>query len=234
MSLIQYHLVPVQIAYICLFAQGNFSRVGSLLKCFFSHTLWSNLERKTVREPSCDELSVTNLLPQQQQQSGSTREQRDQTCDDSVRDFIAPTICSLCSCSIAEVSSAPHLLHSQLLLTMLRLYTTKSLIKAVFSSLQSSQAHLLREHRGEKMLHKKLLIICGILNKAARAKGQEISEHPKFSSNVIEAIMLLIKSDFVETTSASMFLSEFIKVFIYTLCLLLCSTFSYMQGRYSM
>ncbi len=139
-------------------------------------------------------------------------EQRKQTNDDSVRNFIAPTICSLCSCSIAEVSSAPHLRHSQLLLTMLRLYTTKSLIKAVFSSLESSHAHLLRDHRGERVLHKKLLIICGILSKAARVRGDGMSEHPEFSSNIVEAILLLIKSEFVEKESACVYLTEFVKV----------------------
>jgi len=169
-----------------------------------------------VRLPSHDEVSVTNFLPSPLEphphQADLTREEQEKTSDDTVREFIAPTICSLCSCSIAEVSSAPHLLHSQLLLTMLRLYVSKSLIKAVFSSLESTQAHLLRDHRDEKMLHKKLLIICSILSKAARIRGRGMSEHPEFCCNVVEAILVLIKSEFVEAASASMFLAEFIKV----------------------
>ena len=62
------------------------------------------------------------------------------------------------------------------------------------------------------MLHKKLLIICGILSKAARVRGRGILEHPEFTCNIVEAVLVLIKSEFVETASACMFLAEFVKV----------------------
>ena len=37
-------------------------------------------------------------------------------------------------------------------------------------------------------------------------------EHPEFTCNIVEAVLVLIKSEFVETASACMFLAEFVKV----------------------
>lgn len=90
------------------------------------------------------------------------------------------------------------------------MYANKTLIRSVFSSLESNHPHLIREYREEKLLQKKLLVICTVMSKAARF--EEIAEHTQFSENIVEGIMLLLKCDLVEPKSAGMLISEMLKV----------------------
>ncbi len=107
-------------------AQNNFARVGSFLKCIFSHSLWNALERKTVHIASPEpESSVRQLLEGEGEGPGggyyaSCSKEEEFRIDDTTRDYIAPTICSLCANSIAAVSREVDTSHSQLLLTMIR------------------------------------------------------------------------------------------------------------------
>ena len=112
------------------YPQNNFARVGSFLKCIFSHSLWNAMERKTVRlslEPNTASSTVRQLLeaggdgegPGGGYYSASSKEEEFRT-DDSTRDYIAPTICALCANSIAAVSHSVDSNYSQLLLTMMR------------------------------------------------------------------------------------------------------------------
>lgn len=93
---------------------------------------------------------------------------------------------------------------------MCRLYANKTLIRSVFSSLESNHPHLIREYREEKLLQKKLLVICTVLSRAARFES--ITEHAQFTENIVEGIMLLLKCDLVEPKSAGMLISEMLKV----------------------
>ncbi len=68
----------------------------------------------------------------------------------------------------------------------------------------------MREYRGEKALQKKLLIICTVMSKAARFEST--TEHAQFTENIVEGIMLLLKCDLVERKSASMLLTEILRV----------------------
>ncbi len=172
------------------------------------------MERKTVRFVSDPEISVKALVVSTRGvYSSPSNEEEDISLDDATREFIAPTICSLCSSSISAVSMSVDTNYSNLLLTMVRLYANRTLIKAVFSSLESNQAHLIKEYRGEKILKKKLLILCMILSKAARfEKG--LVDHPEFTANILETILLLLQCDLVDTSSSNSFFSELIKVII--------------------
>ena len=191
--------------------QSKFSRVKSFLKCFLSHSVWDNQERrKTVHFSLDSEPSVKELLSSSHQ-SAATQEE-DISRDNAVCDFIAPTVCSLCSDSMASVSHSSHLLHSRFLLALLHLHCTPSLIKAIFSSLESNHSVLIREFRKEQWLTQRLLILCSILTKAARVDDGGISVHPEFTANLIESMLLLIKCDTAEMKSISVFLSDYIKV----------------------
>lgn len=197
--------------------QTNFARVGSLLKCIFSHTLWDVMERKTVRLASQPEIKVRKLLRMNSYYSSSESGGREEEegeglrCDDTIRDFIAPTICSLCSDSIAAVSREVDVNHSKLLLTMVRLYANPTLVRSVFSALESNHSQLIREYRGERILKQKLLVMCTVLSKAARLE-RGLREHAQFSEDVVEAVLLLLKCDMVDSSSAFLFLSELSKV----------------------
>lgn len=152
-------------------------------------------------------------------QSTTTIRQDDAVVDIVVRDFVAPTVCSLCGNSIAAVSLSLHVLHSRLLLTMLRLFSNASLIKAVFSTLESNHSFLMRDYRGDRRLQQKPLIICRILSKAARVENGGVAKHPEFSANVIDSMLCITKSDFSDIKSISFFLSEYVKV---GCCFLFC------------
>lgn len=70
----------------------------------------------------------------------------------------------------------------------------------------------MKDYQTDRRLQQKLLILCSILTKASRVEEGGMAEHMEFSSNVIEAMLLLIKCDFVEVESASVFVSEYLKV----------------------
>ena len=103
--------------------------MASFLKCIFSHSLWNAMERKTVYinpEPE-NSSSVRQLLEAEGEGEGpgggyysACSKEEEFRSDDTTRDFIAPTICSLCANSIAAISRAVDCNHSQLLLTMIR------------------------------------------------------------------------------------------------------------------
>ena len=139
-------------------------------------------------------------------------------CDEATRDFIAPTICSLCSNSIAAVSWGVETHHAQLLLTMVRLYANKTLIRSVYSSLESNHSQLMPEYMGEKVLKEKLLVICMVLVKGAQL-GEGLETHPHFTENIVEAVLLLLKCDLVDTGSSSLYLSELVQVCV---CVCVC------------
>ena len=115
--------------YMHTHAQNNFSRVGSFLKCIFSRSLWNAMERKTVHiNPEPESASSARQLledggegegPGRGYYSACSKEEEFRN-DDTTRDYIAPTICSLCANSIAAVSRIVDSNHSQLLLTMIR------------------------------------------------------------------------------------------------------------------
>lgn len=185
------------------------------MKCIFSHSLWNAMQRKTIRFSAQPEIGVRSFL-RTNESTGSYHyyygsKEEELRCDQSLRDYIAPTICSLCSNSIAAVSREVDPNHSQLLLTMVRLYANRTLVMAVFSSLESSHLQLLREYRGEKVLQKKLLVICTVLSKAARLETG-LAEHPRFTEDIVESVLLLLKCDLVDTPSAGLLLAELVKV----------------------
>ena len=172
------------------------------------------MERKSTSEFSeRQNLMIHNFRLQSGSENYSTtyEELKVKSDDDAARQFMAPAICSLCALSIEAVSSSVNLNHSQLLLTMVRLYADISLIQAVFSCLESNYLYLIKEYRGEKILKKKLLIICTILTKAARIE-KGVVEHTKFTENIVESIILLLQFELVDCTSAALFLSEIMKV----------------------
>lgn len=170
------------------------------------------MERKTVHFSSQPEVLVRNYLVTSGSNyySSGSREEEFRS-DDSIRDFIAPTICSLCSNSIAAVSWEVDANHSHLLLTMVRLYANSTLVRAVYSALESNHLQLIREYHGEKLLKKKLLVICTVLSKAARFE-RGLWDHPRFTEDIVEAILILLKCDLVDAGSASLLLTELIKV----------------------
>ena len=205
--------VNLVITYVIL--QNNFSLVEALLSCFCGHAILPNMERRkevhfcvsSTSESSSTEHPQAPLL-----ESTTTTQEGVLSNKDVVQNFIAPTVCSLCGSSIATVSYTPHLLHSQLLLTMVRLYSNKSLIMAIFSTLESNYSILMKEHRGDRRLQQKLLIICKILTKAARVDKKGMVDHPEFCSNMIETMLVLIRSDCEDVNSIILFVSEYIKV----------------------
>ena len=151
--------------------------------------------------------------------------------DDAIRDFVAPTICSLCSDSIASVTCSVDANHAQLLLTMVRLYGNRALVRSVFSAMESSHTHLLRDFRGEHhILKKKLLVICTVLVKAARLDegcggGQALRDHTDFTADIMESVLLLLKCELVDCDSSKLFLVEIIKVRgreVWEVCVCVC------------
>ena len=171
------------------------------------------MERKTVRFFSESDFPTQELEAPYRDSYSTVSKEDEALRDDATREFIAPTICSLCGNSIAAISDSVNLNHSHLLLTMTRLYADKVLIKSVYSFLESNHNRLIKEHRGdlEKALKKKLLTLCTILSRASRFE-EGLLAHPKYTENVIEAMLVLLNCDLVNSESASMFLSELVKV----------------------
>ncbi len=88
------------------------------------------MERKTVRINPEPQSSVRKLLEEEGGEGegagggvgyySAANTEEEFRSDDATRDFIAPTICSLCANSIAAVSQKVDTNHSQFLLTMIR------------------------------------------------------------------------------------------------------------------
>lgn len=212
------HMFPTH-ACTYIHTQNNFARVGSLLKCIFSHSLWSAMERKTVSFTAGPQVPVRKFLDARDNNySMPAGKEVELKCDEATRDFIAPTICSLCSNSIAAVSWGVETHHAQLLLTMVRLYANKTLIRSVFSSLESNHSQLMREYMGEKVLKQKLLVICMVLVKGAQL-GEGLDTHAHFTENIVEAVLLLLKCDLVDTVSSCLYLSQLVQV---SVCVCVC------------
>lgn len=93
----------------------------------------------------------------------------------------------------------------------MRLYSNGTLVKSVFSSLESNHFHLIREFCGEKLLSKKMLVICTVLSRAARLE-RGLWDHPNFTVDILEAILILLKCDLVDRGSAGLLVTELIKV----------------------
>lgn len=200
--------------------QDNFTKVGSFLRCIFSRSLWNTMERKIVRFSSEADVNVPVRQLVSAKANNSYLTSDDNETDNAIRDFIAPTICSLCSNSIAAVSYSVDVHHGQLLLTMMRLYANTTLVKSVYSSLHSNHPQLLREHRGEKVLRKKLLVIVRMLFKAARLESGVV-DHPQFTEDVLESsLILLLKCDLIDVASASSLLCQLVKVRKFCACTL--------------
>ena len=78
----------------------------------------------------------------------------------------------------------------------------------------------MREYMGEKVLKQKLLVICMVLVKGARL-GEGLETHPHFTENIVEAVLLLLKCDLVDTGSSSLYLSELVQVCV-CVCVCVC------------
>ena len=129
-----------------------------------------------------------------------------------IRDFIKPSVCTLCGNCIAAVSRDRDANYSHLLFTLIRLYKDKDLVKSVFSSLDSNHHRVIVKQLGNHPLKRKLLIVCSLLTKAARldALGPESAT---FTENILESLVLLLDGHLVDSSSAVLLLSEIIKVY---------------------
>ena len=128
-----------------------------------------------------------------------------------IRDFIKPSVCTLCGNCIAAVSRDLDTNHSHFLLTLVRLYKDKDLVKSVFSSLDSNHHPVIVRQLGNHPLKQKLLIVCSLLTKAARL-DQLGPESAEFTENILESLVLLLDDHLVDSSSAVMLLSEIVKV----------------------
>ena len=128
-----------------------------------------------------------------------------------IRDFIKPSVCTLCGNCIAAVSRDPDTNYSHFLLILVQLYKDKDLVKSVFSSLDSNHHPVIVQQLGNHPLKRKLLIVCSLLTKAARL-DQLGPESAKFTENILESLVLLLDDHLVDSSSAVMLLSEIIKV----------------------
>jgi hypothetical protein len=128
-----------------------------------------------------------------------------------IRDFIKPSVCTLCGNCIAAVNRDPDTNYSHFLLTLVRLYRDKDLVKSVFSSLDSNHHPVIVRQLGNHPLKQKLLIVCSLLTKAARLDvlGPESAE---FTEHILESLVLLLDDHLVDSSSAVMLLSEIVKV----------------------
>lgn len=128
-----------------------------------------------------------------------------------IRDFIKPSVCTLCGNCIAAVSRGQDVNYSRLLLTLIQLYKDKDLVKSVFSSLDSNHHPVIVKQLGHHPLKQKLLIICSLLTKAARL--DEVGpDSATFTENILESLVLLLDGHLVDSSSAVLLLSEIVKV----------------------
>ena len=128
-----------------------------------------------------------------------------------IREFVKPSVCTLCGNCIAAVSRKLDTDFSHLLLVLIGLYKDKDLVKSVFSSLDSNHHRVIVRQLGNHPLRQKLLIVCSLLTKAARLDklGPESAE---FTENILESLVLLLDEDLVDSSSAVMLLHEIVKV----------------------
>lgn len=131
---------------------------------------------------------------------------------ESSKQFMQPTVCTICAECIAAVVGAPDKNYSHLLLTLLRSYADKTLVKSVFSSLDANYYYLMQSHKDRRTLQQKLLILCTLLNKAARLNEEMSLESSEFTEDVLACMVVLITCGEVDIDSASMFFEELCKV----------------------
>lgn len=128
-----------------------------------------------------------------------------------IREFIKPSVCTLCGNCIAAVSQNQDTNYSHLLLTVIQLYKDKDLVKSVFSSLDSNHHRVIVKQLGNHPLKQKLLIVCSVLTKAARLNALG-PDSVVFTENILESLVLLLDNHLVDSSSAVMLLSEIVKV----------------------
>ena len=128
-----------------------------------------------------------------------------------IREFIKPSVCTLCGNCIAAVSRDRDTNYSHLLLTLMQLYMDKDLVKSVFSSLDSNHHPVIVKQLGNNPLKQKLLILCSVLTKSARLDALD-PESATFTENILESLVLLLDSHLVDSSSAVLLLSEIVKV----------------------
>lgn len=190
---------------------SSFERVETLVKFF--HTPPSKtrgVEKKLVtfvaetggsETPSCS--SSSRSKSQQQPVDERTK---------LTRDFLKPSVSTLCGKSIAAVSQSQDTNYSHLLLTLIQLYKDQGFIKSVFSSLDSSHHSVIVKQVGDHLpKEKKLLVLCSLLTKAARLDVLSPGS-AKFTENILESLVLLLDGNLVDSSSAVLLLSEIIKV----------------------
>ena len=137
-----------------------------------------------------------------------------QLSTESSKQFMQPTVCTICADCIAAIVGAPDTNYSQLLLTLLRSFADKILVKSVFSSLDANYYYLMQTHKDRKTLQQKLLILCMLLAKAARLEELSV-ESAGFTESVLACIVALITFGEIGVDSASMFFEELCKVCLY-------------------
>ena len=128
-----------------------------------------------------------------------------------VRNFIKPSMCTLCSNCVAAVSRCQDNNYSHLLLTLVHLFKDQDFVKSMFSSLDSNHHRVIVRQKGHHPLRQKLLVVCSVLTKAARLKSLS-PESATFTENVLESLVELLDGNLVDSSSAVMLLSEIVKV----------------------
>ena len=192
---------------------GHFERVETLFKFFHTPPKRVHGEKKFVSFVAA--ASDAGKDPSLSWSFGSSLSSpTGQPPDDKtlkLRNFIKPSVCTICGNCMAAVSKSPDTKYSHLLLTLTQLYRDQDFIKSVFSSLDSNHRRVIVRQLGSNPLKQKLLTLCSILTKAARLDSVS-PESAKFTENVLETVVLLLDGHLVDSSSAVLLLNEIIKV----------------------
>lgn len=191
----------------CAQISTYFERIGTLVKFF--HTLPDKVkgERKKVVN-FVVAAGGNKTLPSSSVGSNSVDERTVQ-----VRNFIKPSICTLCGNCIAAVSRCQDTNYSHLLLTTVRLFISQDFVKSVFSSLDTNHHRILVKQKGSHPLRQKLLTVCSLLTKAAKLDSLSTDTATcTFTEDILESLVLLLNDRLVDSSSAVMLLSEVVKV----------------------
>ena len=177
-------------------------RYQSGQKKFVSFMAAAERGRSPSPSPSSSFGSLSSSL------SGS--QQLDKTTEQS-RNFIKPSVCTLCGNCFAAVSRSQDVNCSRLLLTLVKHFVGQDFVKSVFSSLDTNHHRVLLRQAGSHPLKQKLLTLCSILAKSARLESL-CPESAKFTENVLESLVYMLDGHLVDSASSVMLMSEIVKV----------------------